>query len=117
MKEFTCIVCPVSCSLQVDEIDGEVVVKGNQCKRGQVFGTNEFKEPKRMITTTVKLNGSRLKRLPVISSDEVPKARLKELVGELYKVEVNVPVKRGDVIAKNIGETGVDVLASRTVEA
>lgn len=116
MKEFTCIVCPVSCILQVEEIDGKVVVEGNNCKRGEVFGTNEFVEPKRMITTTVKLNGSHLKRLPVISSDEIPKARLKELVGELYEIEVNIPVKRGDVIVKNIGETGVDVLASRTVE-
>lgn len=116
MKEFTCIVCPVSCVLNVQEEDGQVRVRGNQCNRGIVFGTNEYTNPKRMLTTTVKIEGANIKRLPVISSDELPKSRLMELTKQLYKVSVNSPVYRGDIIIKNIGDTGVDILATRTIK-
>ncbi len=115
MKKFTCIVCPVSCILSVDEKDNEVQVNGNQCKRGRVFGVNEYNDPKRMITTTVKIENAKIKRLPVISTDEIPKSRLIELAKELYKITVDTPVLRGDIIVKNIGETGVDIIATRTI--
>lgn len=115
-KEFTCIVCPVSCNLIVEEIDGMLTVKNNQCKRGLVFGENEFRNPKRMLTTTLKITGSSVKRLPVISLDEVPKDRLIELSKLLYKVTVKSPIYRGDIVAKNIGNTGVDIVATRTIK-
>jgi len=115
-KEFTCIVCPVSCNLLVEAIDGKIVVSDNQCKRGLIFGENEFKNPKRMLTTTVKITGSSVKRLPVISLDEVPKDRLIELAELLYKMTVKSPISRGDIVAKNIGNTGVDIIATRTIK-
>jgi CxxC motif-containing protein len=115
-KEFTCIVCPVSCNLVVEDKEGQLTVHENQCKRGLVFGENEFRNPKRMLTTTVKITGSSVKRLPVISVDEVPKDRLIELAELLYKLTVNSPIYRGDIVAKNIGNTGVDVIATRTIK-
>jgi len=115
-KEFICIVCPVSCSLTVEEADGLLTVKGNQCKRGRNFGENEFRNPQRMLTTTMKIAGGTVKRLPVISTDEVPKEKLFELVRELYGMTLQSPVKRGDVVVKNIGNTGVDIIATRTIK-
>ncbi len=115
MKKFTCIVCPVSCNLEVTDNNNELTVKGNQCKRGVAFGINEYKDPKRMLTTTVKVLNSKLKRVPVISSAEVPKNRLIELVQLLYKESVEAPITRGDIVVKNIGDTGVDIIASRTI--
>lgn len=115
-KEFTCIVCPVSCNLVVEEGEGLLTVTGNQCKRGAKFGEDEYRQPKRMLTTTVKITGGNVSRLPVISQDEIPKEKLFELVGLLYKVTVKSPVKRGDVIVKNIGNTGIDILATRTIK-
>jgi len=116
-KEFTCIVCPVSCSLVVEENDGVLTVRNNQCRRGMRFGENEFRNPMRMLTTTVKITGSSIKRLPVISSDELPKDRLFELVNELYKLTVKSPVRRGGIVLKNIGNTGVDIIATRTIKS
>lgn len=115
-KELTCIVCPVGCRLTVEENDGKLTVHNNQCNRGVAFGENEFNDPKRILTTTVKITGSSIKRLPVISTGEVPKRQLLELINELYKITVKSPVKRGDVIVKNIGELGVDIVASRTID-
>lgn len=115
-REMTCIVCPVGCRLVVDEIDGEIVVKNNQCKRGIAFGQNEYTDPIRVLTTTVKITGGKVKRLPVISTGEVPKRMIFKLVGDLYKITVKSPVKRGDVIVKNINGLGVDIVAGRTIE-
>jgi len=115
-KEFTCIVCPVSCNLIAEEIDGVLTIKNNQCNRGQVFGENEFTHPMRMLSSTVKITGRKLTRLPVISSDEIPKDRLMELVQILYNHTVTSSVKRGEVVLKNIGNTGVDIIATRTIK-
>lgn len=115
-KKFTCIVCPVSCNLAVEECEGILTVTGNQCKRGAKFGEDEYKRPKRMLTTTVKITGGNVGRLPVISRDEVPKERLFELVELLYELTVKSPVYRGDVILENIGDTGIDILATRTIK-
>ena len=115
MKEFTCIVCPVSCHLKVEEKDGEITVSGNQCKRGLNFGLNEYSHPMRMLTTTLKTINGTVNRVPVISTGEVPKEQLKIIVNELYKVSVPCPIKRGDVIVSNINNTGVDIIATRTI--
>ncbi len=115
-KNFTCIVCPVSCSLTVYQEGENIIVEGNSCERGKVFGKNEFINPKRMLTTTVKVIGSNLKRLPIISSDEIPKDRIFEIVQELYKISVEAPIKRGQTIIEDICGTGVNIIASRSVK-
>jgi len=115
-KEFTCIVCPVSCTLNVSKEGEEIIVKGNNCKRGKVFGENEYKSPKRILTTTVKVEESCHKALPVISSDEIPKEKMFECVEQLYKMTVKAPIKKGEIIIKNILNTGVDIVASRSLK-
>lgn len=115
-KEFTCIVCPMSCALTVEERSGEIHVTGNSCKRGLVFGENEYVNPKRMVTTTVQVTGSHLKRLPVISTDELPLDHLFAYMHELYQVTVEAPIEKGQVIIKNIGNSGVDMVASRRLQ-
>lgn len=115
-KDFTCIVCPMSCSLTVRKEGENIIVEGNSCKRGQAFGASEFMNPKRMLTTTVKVIGSHVKRLPVITSDEIPMDKMIKTVKELYKISVKAPVNRGQTIVKNIGGTGVDIIASRSIK-
>jgi CxxC motif-containing protein len=116
-KEFICIVCPSSCRLAVSEEGGTLNVTGNECPRGKRHGIQEYRQPLRMLTTTVVVRGGALSRLPVISTDEVPKAKLDECLALLYAMELRAPITRGDVIARNICGTGADVIASRTLRA
>ena len=44
--KYTCIVCPRSCDLVVEEKDGTCTVSGNSCKRGEEYGLNEHLHPK-----------------------------------------------------------------------
>lgn len=115
-KEYTCIVCPRSCDLVLEEKDGNITVTGNGCNRGEEYARNEYLHPRRMLTTTVKLTGSELRCLPVISSDSVPKEKLADCLEYLYGLEIEAPVKLHDVIAANILDTGVDILAARDAE-
>jgi CxxC motif-containing protein len=115
-KQFICIVCPNSCRLSVTETAGEITVAGNECPRGEQHGIHEYREPTRMLTTTVAINGGTLPRLPVISREEVPKALLDRCLEILYRIELTAPLRSGDIVVKNICNTGVDVVASRSMK-
>jgi CxxC motif-containing protein len=69
----------------------------------------------RMLTTTVVIEGGTQFRLPVISSGEIPKAKLMDCLKTLYAIRARAPVACGDVIVRDICGTGVDVVASRTM--
>ena len=85
--------------------------------RGYEFAKNEYTDPKRMLTTTVKVTGGVLPRIPVISTQEVPKDRLEDCLKVLYGLELKAPVQYGEIICENILGTGVDIKASRTLQA
>ncbi|MDR0643186.1 MAG: DUF1667 domain-containing protein [Treponema sp.] len=114
-EEFICIVCPNSCRLTVTENDGKITVSGNECSRGEKHGIHEYREPTRMLTTTVAISGGILPRLPVISAGEIPKTRIRDCLEVLYKMKLSAPLRCGDIIVKNICDTGVDVVASRSM--
>ena len=107
---LTCIVCPRGCELHVDE---NYNVTGNSCPRGEEYGRNELTHPVRMITSTVKLEGGRLRRLPVKTSQPVAKEKMFEVVRALDNVVAHSPVRVGDVLVKDVCGTGADIIATR----
>lgn len=115
-KDFVCTVCPSSCRLTVSDDGGEIAVTGNTCKRGLEHGRNEYKNPMRMLTSTVAIRGGTLPRLSVISTGEVPKKKLKDCLAEVYRTQVKAPIICGQVLIQNICGTGVDIVASRSMK-
>lgn len=114
MRELICIECPRGCNLIVDE-QNDYKVTGNKCNRGAIYGKNEVTNPQRMISSTVKINGAIYSRLPVVTSDYVPKEFLFKIMFELNEVSVNSPVKMGDVIIKNVCGLNVDIIATKNM--
>ena len=115
VANITCIVCPMGCPLKVTKLDNEYKVEGNTCKRGEKYGVEELTNPKRVITTTVKLNGSYLNLLPVKTEDSIPKDMMFEIMEELDKITVTSPINVGDIIVENILGTGVNVVSAKAV--
>lgn len=111
MKELICITCPRGCHLTVDEVAKKV--SGNSCPRGEAYGLQEVLDPKRVITSTVVILGSDLKRLPVRTDKPISKKLMFDVMKELDKIQVKSPVKCGDVIIKNILGTDVNIISSR----
>lgn len=112
MKELICIMCPKGCRLMVDE---NLSVTGNQCPRGIKYAINELTNPQRIVTSTVKINSELTNRLPVITSKEVDKNLVFEVVKALDDIQMNPPVYLHDIIVKNVLNTGVDIIATRTI--
>ena len=115
MKEVICVVCPKGCRVQVDENTLEVL-GGNGCLRGVKYAKDELTNPKRMITSTVKINSKTMKRIPVITSVEVPKGMMFEVMEAINSVEVSAPIMCHDVIIKNVLGLEADIIATRSVK-
>ena len=114
-REITCIVCPKGCQMIVNNIDGQYIVEGNSCIRGAKYGVDEVTSPKRMITSTLRLEGTYLNMLPVKTSASVPKDLVFEIMNILSTIKITAPVKVGDIIVKNILDTGVDIVSTKTI--
>lgn len=116
-KIMNCIMCPMGCEMTVTVEDGKVTdVKGNTCPRGVKYANDEITAPKRMLTSTVSIEGGLLPLLPVVSASVLPKERILDCAAYLRSVTVHAPVKTGDVVVKDILGLGVDIIASRDMD-
>lgn len=114
-KEMICISCPIGCRMTVYEENDSIVVKGNKCARGKVYGEEEYLAPKRMVTCTVATDSEEFPRLPVRTTASIPKETIDELLQELYGMHIKLPVKRGSALIENYHDTGVDIIATMTL--
>lgn len=112
---MVCIVCPLGCLMNL-EVNEEIKVTGNTCKRGAQYAVKECTNPTRTITTTVGVNNGDLPVVPVKTSSEVPKNMLMECMEVIRGIKVNAPVKSGDILVKNMLGIGVDIVATRDVK-
>ena len=111
---MTCSVCPRGCSLEVDPEAGTVV--GNSCKRGFEHGLAEATHPERTLTTTVRVvdeRGEMIDMEPVRTAKPIPKGLLFDAMREIDALRVKLPIRRGDVLVKNLLDTGVDLVACK----
>lgn len=116
-KNLTCINCPLGCALTVEtEGDRVIRVSGNTCKRGEIYARKEVTDPARIVTTTVKVRNGAAAMVPVKTKEDIPREKIFDCVKALKNVQVEAPVHIGDVIAADIADTGVDVVATKSVE-
>lgn len=114
MKNLICIVCPKGCHLSVDDENGYTVT-GNSCPRGAEYGKTELIDPRRIITSTVRLTAETARRVPVKTLQSIPKGCIMDVMKALESVDVKAPVSSGDVVLKDAAGLGVDIVATKTV--
>lgn len=96
--------------------DGKIEdIKGNKCRQGIKYARQEFYNPQRVVTTTVKVKDGKIPLLPVRTNKPIPKEIIRECVRYLAKVEVKAPVKLGEIIVHNILNSGADVISTRKI--
>ncbi len=113
-KEMICIVCPVGCHLEIDE---NLKVQNNKCKRGEVYAKKEILNPTRMLTSTVRINSKHQARVSVKTTDAIPKQSMFKIMEMLDDVALEVPVNLGDVVIKNVLDTGIDIVVTMSLKA
>ena len=96
----------------------------DDCKRKSIFAVlrllpyakNEVTHPTRMITSTVKVYGGELERLPVATSAPIPNEDIFKVMAEINKASINAPVNIKDVVIKNVLGLDVDIVATRNIK-
>ena len=115
-KKYICIVCPVGCAINV-ALKGQKILKlhGARCPKGEVYVKGEVTHPCMDITTTVLVRLGNLDLASVRTRSAIPRGKLLRVMNILAKKTVNAPISAGDIIAKNIAGTGVDVIATKNI--
>jgi len=114
-KDIRCIICPTGCLVHVENVNGELIIEGHSCKRGEEYAKEEFIAPKRILTTTMRVENGFLPLIPVRSNIPIPKEKLNETLKEIAKKVVKAPIKMGDVLIENVLGLDADIIASRNL--
>lgn len=117
-KEFVCIRCPLGCNITVETEGTEIKsITGNTCPRGADYVTKELTDPRRVVTSLVRVEGGELPVVSVKTVSDIPKASMQECVRQLGQLVLRAPVAMGEVVVKNVCGSGVDVVTTREVRA
>jgi CxxC motif-containing protein/NADPH-dependent 2,4-dienoyl-CoA reductase/sulfur reductase-like enzyme len=115
ITELICIVCPKGCHLKVDAKNG-YAVSGNSCERGEAYGKKELTNPTRVITSTAIVKDGVYLRVPVKTDKDIAKGKIFEAMLLLDNLKMEAPVQIGDIIVKDILNTGVNFVATRNLK-
>lgn len=118
VKELTCVRCPLGCKVRIEyTAKKEVIdVSGNKCPRGREYAIQEISDPHRILVTSVKVKNGKYNLASVKTTDAIPLRLFDEAMKIIEKIVIEAPVNRGDTIIKNLLETGVDLIITRSVE-
>lgn len=121
--QFNCTTCPSECLLTVEverDVNGSVAaihsVTGNRCPRGDKFAHQELTCPMRVLTTTVAVSGGDEALLPVRTAEAIPLALHAQAMNLIRTLVVEAPIRMGDVVLKDLLNTGIDLIASMDID-
>ena len=116
-REFTCIICPNGCLIKV-EYEGTNIknIKGDECPKGKDYVKNEITNPLRVFTGSVLVENGDFSLVGVKTPVPIPKKYLKK-VGEITRrIKVEAPVRIGQIVAFNLFDENIDLVATRKIE-
>jgi CxxC motif-containing protein len=113
-EEIICVGCPIGCHVVIRvEEDGKIAgLVGNECKVGEKYVAEEFRAPVRVFTGTVRTRNCSRPLLPVRTNKPIPKAMISNVRRCVMAVQVEPPIRIGDVIISNVYGTGVHLIAT-----
>ena len=113
-ETIICTGCPLGCRVTL-VLDGEgnvTALKSAECKLGEKYVMEEYKNPVRYLTATVRTGDESFPLLPVKSSRPIPKRLVRKVMRATINVGLRPPVEIGDVVVSNLLETGADLVAT-----
>lgn len=115
-KEITCIVCPIGCKILI-KTDGKnfECLDGYKCKKGIEYARSEALNPRRMLTSSIFVEGGEWPLVSVKTSKPVPKYRIFDVLKIIKNTRVKAPVKINQVLIKDVSGLGIDVVATKSV--
>lgn len=117
-RNLTCIGCPLGCQITIQLEDGNVIsVEGNTCKKGDTYARKEVTNPTRIITSSLVVEGGKglNAQVSVKTESDIPKGKIFDVMQALKGVSVKAPIQIGDVLLENVANTGVNIIATKSV--
>ena len=114
-EKITCILCPIGCEITIKKKNLSII-KGAKCNKGIKYSKNEITNPTRIITTSILVKNGNLPLVSVKTSKPIPKNKINNVLELIKAKSIEAPVKIGDIIIKNILETGSDIIATRSIK-
>ena len=100
-RTFVCIVCPNGCTIEAQYEDDKIYsITGNKCKKGVDYVRQELIDPRRTISSSVRIEGA---VLPLCS------------VRLINKITLTAPVEIGQVVIKNVCGLESDVIVTKNM--
>jgi CxxC motif-containing protein len=91
-------------------------VKSDRCKQGREYAAQELFEPVRVLTSTVYVRNGHLPLVSVRTAKLIPKAKIFKIMQKISGTKISAPVIIGDIIIKNVVNTGVNVIATKNIK-
>ncbi len=116
-REFVCIICPNGCRIKV-EYEGTNIknIKGDECPEGKDYVKNEITNPLRVFTGSVLVANGDFSLISVKTPVPIPKKYLKKIGEITRRIKVEAPVEIGQVVAFNLLNENIDLIATRKIE-
>ncbi|MEG1583497.1 MAG: DUF1667 domain-containing protein [Anaerovorax sp.] len=117
-RKVICILCPLGCQITVknDAFKHGTIdlacITGQGCEKGRDYAFSECKDPKRTVTTSVKVEGSLFPLLPVRTHIPISKSDIPAVMAAVKKYRCKAPVAIGEILIKNVGGTHGNLIAS-----
>jgi CxxC motif-containing protein len=112
---ITCILCPIGCEIRINKRELSII-DGAKCKKGIEYSKNEILNPKRIITTSILVRNGNIPLVSVKTSKPIPKEKIFEILDIIKITSVNAPIEIGQIIIKNILNTGSDIIATKSIK-
>ncbi len=114
---FTCVICPLSCSVEV-EVEGDRVrdVRGFNCPRGKEWALEEVLSPKRVVMTVIRVRNGKDPIVSAKTDSPIPKDKIRELMRYLAVLEVEAPVSLGQILVDRPLGLDTRVVATKSVD-
>jgi CxxC motif-containing protein len=116
-RKFICIRCPKGCEITttLDDKGNILKIEGNSCKLGIEHVKAELSDPRRTLTTTVRVEDGIHPVVPVWTEKPVPEGQVMNIVKVLSRSSVKAPVAINQIIIENVLGTGINVITSRAI--
>ena len=116
-KEFVCIICPNGCLIKV-EYEGTNInnIKGDECPEGKDYVKNEITNPLRVFTGSVLVENGDFSLVSVKTHVPIPKKYIKKIGEITRRIKVDAPIEIGQVVAFNLLNENIDLIATRKIE-
>lgn len=117
MRVYTCILCPNGCDIACAENGGGIELAGALCGKGEAYVRQERSDPRRTLSTLVRVEGGERPLVGARITRAIPRDRIGDVMGVARAIRRRAPVARGETLCRDVLGLGCDLIAIDAVAA